>query len=125
MDISTLLKKRRETTDEELELIEMRYQQALALMNSEFLATQAEQFARRVLHDVGPSKMTSDAGALDYAFRLAVARKPEVAELEMLLRFVQEQTEHYAGLPAAERQLRVYSDLCQSLFSANEVVYID
>jgi hypothetical protein len=37
MDISTLLMKRRETTDEELELIEMRYQQALALMNLEGL----------------------------------------------------------------------------------------
>jgi hypothetical protein len=37
MDISTLLTKRRETTDEELELIEMRYQQALALMNLEGL----------------------------------------------------------------------------------------
>ena len=37
MDISTLLTKRRETTDEELELIEMRYQQALALLNLECL----------------------------------------------------------------------------------------
>ena len=37
VDISTLLTKRRETTDEELELIEMRYQQALALMNLEGL----------------------------------------------------------------------------------------
>jgi hypothetical protein len=37
MDISTLLTKRSETTDEELELIEMRYQQALALMNLEGL----------------------------------------------------------------------------------------
>jgi hypothetical protein len=37
MDISTLLTKRRETTDEELELIEMRYQQALALMSLEGL----------------------------------------------------------------------------------------
>ena len=92
--------------------------QALALMNSEFLAAQAEHFARRVLRE-------APAGALDYAFRLAMARKPEAAELETLLRFVQEQTERYAKVPTAERQLRVYSDLCQSLFSANEFVYID
>jgi hypothetical protein len=37
MDISTAMTKRRETTDEELELIEIRYQQALALMNLEKL----------------------------------------------------------------------------------------
>jgi hypothetical protein len=37
MDISTVMTKRRETTDEELELIEMRYRQALALMNLEDL----------------------------------------------------------------------------------------
>ena len=37
MEISTVMTKRRETTEEELELIEMRYQQALALMNLEDL----------------------------------------------------------------------------------------
>jgi hypothetical protein len=37
MDISAAMTKRRETTDEELELIEIRYQQALALMNLEKL----------------------------------------------------------------------------------------
>ena len=35
--IFDLLAKRRDTTDEELELIEMRYQQALALMNLQAL----------------------------------------------------------------------------------------
>jgi hypothetical protein len=37
VDIFTVMTKRRQTTDEELELIEMRYQQALALMNLEDL----------------------------------------------------------------------------------------
>ena len=35
MEISTVMTKRRETTEEELEIIEMRYQQALALSNLE------------------------------------------------------------------------------------------
>jgi outer membrane protein TolC len=35
MEISTVMTERREVTDEELELIEMRYQQALALLNLE------------------------------------------------------------------------------------------
>jgi hypothetical protein len=37
MEISTVMTKRRESTDEELELIERRYQQALALLNLECL----------------------------------------------------------------------------------------
>jgi hypothetical protein len=37
LEISTVMTKRHEATDEELELIEMRYQQALALMNLEDL----------------------------------------------------------------------------------------
>ena len=35
LEISTVMTERREVTDEELELIEMRYQQALALLNLE------------------------------------------------------------------------------------------
>jgi hypothetical protein len=37
MEVSTLMTKRRENTDEESELIEMRYQQSLALSNLEDL----------------------------------------------------------------------------------------
>jgi hypothetical protein len=37
MEISTMPKKRREPTDEELELIDMRYEQALASLNLEIL----------------------------------------------------------------------------------------
>jgi hypothetical protein len=37
MEISTVTMKRRETADEELELIEIRYQQALAIQNLESL----------------------------------------------------------------------------------------
>ena len=37
MEISTVMTKRRETTDEELELIDGRYQQAMALLNLESL----------------------------------------------------------------------------------------
>jgi hypothetical protein len=42
MDISTVMTKRHEATDEELELIEMRYQQALALMNLEDLFAEGQ-----------------------------------------------------------------------------------
>jgi hypothetical protein len=42
MEISTTMTKRRETTEEELELIEMRYRQALALMNLEDLFAEGQ-----------------------------------------------------------------------------------
>jgi hypothetical protein len=42
MDISTVMTKRRETTDEELQLIEMRCQQALALLNLEDLFAEGQ-----------------------------------------------------------------------------------
>ena len=42
MEISTVMTKRRESTDEELELIDMRYQQALALMNLEDLFAEGQ-----------------------------------------------------------------------------------
>jgi hypothetical protein len=42
LKISTVMTKRRETTDDELELIEMRYQQALALMNLEDLFAEGQ-----------------------------------------------------------------------------------
>jgi hypothetical protein len=42
LEISTVMTKRHEATDEELELIEMRYQQALALMNLEDLFAEGQ-----------------------------------------------------------------------------------
>jgi hypothetical protein len=42
LEICTLMTERRETSDEELELIEMRYQQALALMNLEGLFAEGQ-----------------------------------------------------------------------------------
>jgi hypothetical protein len=62
---------------------------------------------------------------VEYAFRLALARKPTGSEADLLLSFLTKDLERYGELPAADRRLRAYADLCQSLFSANEFVYID
>jgi hypothetical protein len=42
VEITTVMTKHRETTGEELELIEMRYQQAMALMNLEELFAEGQ-----------------------------------------------------------------------------------
>ncbi|HZT32107.1 MAG TPA: PSD1 and planctomycete cytochrome C domain-containing protein [Bryobacteraceae bacterium] len=98
--------------------------QALALMNSEFVAAQAEHFARRVLRHARTAKL-SEAGTIEYAFRLALARRPDAAEAETLTRFLRTQAGHYTKLPADEQRVRVYADLCQALVSSNEFIYVD
>jgi hypothetical protein len=98
--------------------------QALMLMNSEFIAAQAEHFARRVLRE-SRQEQAGDRPAVEYAFRLALARRPAPAELERLVNFLPAQAAHYNSLPPGERRLRIYADLCQVLLSANEFLYID
>ena len=100
--------------------------QALALMNSEFIGAQAEHFAHRVLREA-PSAAESpiDSSTVEYAFRLALARKPTPSERDMLLTFVQKQADRHADLSGEAFALRVYSNLGQTLLGANEFVYID
>ena len=100
--------------------------QALALMNSEFIGAQAEHFAHRVLREAPPAAGSPiDSSTVEYAFRLALARKPTPSERDMLLTFVQKQADRHADLSGEALALRVYSNLGQTLLGANEFVYID
>ena len=98
--------------------------QALALMNSEFVGSQAELFARRVLKEAPPSSPV-DVDTVQHAFRMALSRKPTTSERQILVTFLEEQTERHAGLPGETQTLRIYANLCQSLLNANEFVYVD
>ena len=95
--------------------------QALTLMNGEFIAAQAENFARRVLREGTPAGSSS----IEHAFRLAFARNPSAREKDLLMTFVERQEQRYASADAETRRLRAYANLCQSLLSANEFIYID
>jgi hypothetical protein len=95
--------------------------QALALMNGEFVGSHAEHFARRVLK-YAPA---NDRAALEHAFRLALARSPASSELDMLLTFLERQALHYMNVDPETRRLRIYADLCQTLLSSNEFMYVD
>jgi hypothetical protein len=90
--------------------------QALILLNSEFLARQADAFAARVLRE-------KPDDAVGYALLLAFGRQATERERAMLTVFVKEQTSRHTGTADAER--RALADLCQMLQSANEFVYID
>jgi hypothetical protein len=93
-------------------------------MNGEFIAAQAEHFARRVLRERVPAA-TADASSIEYAFRLAFARKPSAREKDLLMTFVERQAQRYESADVETRRLRAYTNLCQSLLSANEFIYID
>ena len=102
--------------------------QSLALMNSEFIRSQAEHFAQRVLAEkppVGMSASPADRETVEYAFRLALARAPSAREMDMLLTFLDKQLRRHANLPDEDRVLRTYANLCQALLGANEFVYLD
>ncbi len=94
--------------------------QALALMNGEFITAQAQHFARRVLDQPG-----EDRERIRHAFRIALAREPKPGEADRLMTFVRTPESYYRDQPEAERQRRVYADLCQALLGANEFIYLD
>ena len=98
--------------------------QALALMNSEFVVSQAELFARLVLKEAPPSSPV-DSDTVQHAFRMALSRKPTSSERRMLLAFLEEQEERHQELSGESQALRIYSNLYQSLLNANEFVYVD
>jgi Protein of unknown function (DUF1553)/Protein of unknown function (DUF1549)/Planctomycete cytochrome C len=102
--------------------------QALALMNSEFVGAQAEHFARRVLAEV-PSATAQSVPAgpktIAHAVRLAFSREPSAHEMDLMLSFVSKQAARYPKLSGQELALQVTADLCLTLFSANEFIYVD
>ena len=46
-------------------------------------------------------------------------------KLDMSASFLDRQRKHYSDSSSSEQLLRALSDLCQSLMSANEFIYLD
>jgi hypothetical protein len=99
--------------------------QALALMNSSFVASQAGHFARRLEKDCGTE--AKDRQVVERAYSLALSRMPTGAELGDALTFVRTQSEMYVheGKAAADARTAALSDFCQALLSSDEFVYLD
>ncbi|MGV3720277.1 MAG: DUF1553 domain-containing protein, partial [Actinomycetota bacterium] len=95
--------------------------QALALMNSTFVTAQGKHFADRVLAE----KADGDGARIDAAYRLALSRSPSPVERARMLDFLRAQRLHYTGEVGAAVEKRAWADLCQTLLSANEFVYLD
>ncbi len=98
-------------------------QQALALLNNEFVVDQSRHFARR-LQGERPGSL---AVQIDRAWRLALGRAPEAQELQAALAHVAAQRERFmrtmpADAPVDELAL---ASLCQVLLNTNEFMFVD
>jgi hypothetical protein len=89
--------------------------QSLELMNSRLINEWSRSLAQRVRNDAG---QTTD-GMLDRAFRLAFQRTPREAERNDAKAFLAKQTQ----LTGSEEN--AWQDLCQTLLSSNEFLYIN
>jgi hypothetical protein len=94
-------------------------------MNGDFVTSQAGHFAERVLKEAPAEPENAYSAKVRYAFRLAFGREPTADELDTSATFLQNQRKHYADLSSNEQLLRTLGDLCQTLLSANEFIYLD
>ncbi len=93
--------------------------QALTLLNSEPSRSRAQDLCRRLDIEVGPE----DGARIRYAFLLTCGREPDGEEQASLKRFLERQRRTYSGEPDGE--MRVWTDLCQSLFGLNAFLYLE
>ncbi|MDR3633681.1 MAG: PSD1 and planctomycete cytochrome C domain-containing protein [Isosphaeraceae bacterium] len=94
--------------------------QALMLMNSEFLLRCGEDFARRLQ----ASAATTDE-RISLAWRLAYQRDPSAEERAIVTLFWNKRRARLASEPKTDAELGAWSDVCQQILSANEVLYVD
>jgi cytochrome c553 len=80
--------------------------QALAMMNSEFISAQAEQFASRIRKQAGDSA----EDAVENGWRLAFGRSPSTEERAMALDYLQRNS---------------LTRLCLLMFNMSELIYAD
>ncbi len=94
--------------------------QALTLLNSDFLVSQADAFAARACRE-------QPADPAGQALFLAFGRRPTSSERATLEAFLARQTTlHAPTTPDPARAARnALADLCHMLLSANEFVYVD
>jgi mono/diheme cytochrome c family protein len=93
--------------------------QALMLLNSPESVRSTEAFAERVLASVGesPTLEKNRETIIRQAFRLALMREPDSAELEL--------THQFLSVPEAGELKSAVVSLCRAVLNLNEFVYYD
>jgi len=109
--------------------------QALLLMNSQFIRTMAEYFARRV-HREAEQDPTAQ---VTLAWQLAFSRKPTGEQLQRAVEFLNTQVEHLRATAMAKADaekekkqanpqdptIGALTSFCQALLSSNRLLYVD
>jgi hypothetical protein len=95
--------------------------QALALLNNPQVRTYAQSFAKRVR----PTPETPPSDSIDRAYRLALARPPDLDELADDLAFLKAQAESYRAANQPDPELAALADFCQALMGLNEFIYVE
>jgi mono/diheme cytochrome c family protein len=98
--------------------------QALSLLNDAFVRARAIEMAERLIEEG-----SGQEALVRRSFEITLSRTPSDSERSAAIDFLKSQTENRLkrdpGKPAAEIRNAAVADLCQSLFSTNEFLYID
>ena len=98
--------------------------QALAMMNSPFVRSAAENLAKRSRTALAiPPARASGPAAIDFCFTAALSRQPSDSEREKFAALLAAR-EQAAGADAPGRQTAL-ADVCHLIFCLNEFVYVD
>ncbi len=97
--------------------------QSLFLLNSRFVREQSQQFAKALLAD----EKVTDAERCDRAHRRALGRPPSGDEQVAAVQFLEAYLQATSGQarPESERRLAAWQSYCQTLFCANEFLYVE
>ena len=100
-------------------------QQALTMLNGNFVQEQAELFAGRVRNEAGDLRRPR----VEMAFRLALARGPNDKEWNAVEELMQQQKQIYVqsnpDLTPQQSEDAALIDLCQMLLNTNEFLYVE
>jgi hypothetical protein len=97
--------------------------QSLAMLNSEFLLSQADKLAARIIGSVG----AEIEPFVKLGFEIAFSRVPTESELARSVVFLNEQEQGYVstGNPAEQARQLALADFCHMLLSSNEFLYVE
>jgi hypothetical protein len=96
--------------------------QALLLMNNEFVAQQAGEWARRAM-----ALNASAEDRIDFLYRAAFSRRPESSEIGQILKFLDSQAKLYQASGTVEPSAlseQVWTDVAHVLLNSPEFLYI-
>lgn len=95
-------------------------EQALFMLNNDFVMQQGEAIARRLLKaETKPAERVKDL------FMLTLGRQPSADELQSSIGFVNDAAEMIKGSSRAERQFAGWSQLCQAMLATAEFRWVD